>query len=838
MESLLDNAREESGHVILIQGEAGIGKTSTTRLFAERHTEDAHILWGGCDDLLTARPLGPVWDMALDETSLDAPLRGEDRYEVFHALLELMSRALRPTILVIEDLHWADGATLDLVKFLARRITRTRGLLIITYREGAVSDDAPLRTALGEVEPWTLDRIRLEPLSEAGVRSLIGDGRDVEQVLSVSGGNPFFVSELAGSDGEQVPDSIRDAIRTRVSRLTDSGRALIELASVVPSRIEILIAKDALGDIEEALAECEQAGLLEVRGESLAFRHELARRVVESDLTESRRRSLNLTVLEVCERQGGDLARCAHHARQAVDPDAMIRLLPQAAQRAAEVESHGEAVAIFRALEPYLDRFDPARRAELLQLWAYEEYVESNGGKQQITAAVDIWRSLGANEELGRSLLLASRIEWVNTRRQPALDLAHMAVDTLGDVGGEALAMAYSTLSQLGMLGNDAEMTSHWGQKALDLIGDRESEVLVHVLNNLGAMKSMTDYPDGVDDLKRSYQISERLGVTHEQIRAGVNIAWAATYWRDLDEADRWLDLALKPAYEREQPAFESYVHVIEAVVAEMRGNWDTAESIADRVVHGAKVLGTSRNVASAVIARCAVRRGRDDAWARATKAWKGALDAGEVQRTGPAGQAIAEYAWLGGSLPDDLKSQLLEVVDECARLGALWHAGDIAQFLWLAGEIDVMPEEVAEPHTLLGRGEWQAAAGFWESHGCPYEQAVCLSVGDDESRLTALATFDELGAVPAAARLRSDLQSRGVKGVPRGPQGATKENRFGLTSRQAQVLKLVSEGLTNAEIAERLFLSVRTVDHHVSAVLSKLGVASREEAARLASGA
>lgn len=838
MDALHARAGEDTGHTILIHGEAGIGKTSTARQFVERHRDDSHILWGGCDDLLTARPLGPVWDMALDESSLEAPLRSEDRYEVFHALLDLLSRGLRPTILVIEDLHWADGATLDLVKFLARRITRTHGLLIITYREGAVADEAPLRTALGDVEPWTLERIRLDPLSEAGVRSLVGDGRDVEHVLSVSGGNPFFVTELAGSDDERVPDSIRDAIRARVSRLTDSGRALIELVSVAPSRIEIVLAKDALGDVDGALAECEQAGLLEVHGESLSFRHELARRVIESDLTESRRRSLNLTVLEVCERQGRDLARCAHHAREAVDPEAMIRLLPQAARRAAEVESHGEAVATFRALDPYLDRFEPAQRAELLQLWAHEEYVENNSGKQQINAALDIWRSLDAKEDLGRALLLASRIEWVNTRRQPALDLAHEAVDTLGEIGGESLAMAYSTLSQLGMLGNDAETTFHWGEKALDLVGDHESEVLVHTLNNLGAMRSMSGYPDGIDDLERSYEISERLGVTHEQIRAAVNAAWTATYWRDLDEADRWLDLALKPAYEHEQPAFESYVHTIAAVVAEMRGDWDTAESIADRLVKGTKVLGTSRNVASAVIARCSVRRGRDDAWERAVAAFDGALAAGEVQRSGPAGQAIAEYAWLGGSLSDDVRSQLLGVMDECIRLDAVWHAGDIAQYLWLAGEIDAIPERVAEPHLLLANGDWRGAAAFWEEHGCPYERAVVLSTGDDESKLIALGLFDDLGGVPAAARLRGELQARGVKGIPRGPQKTTKENRFGLTGRQAEVLALVAEGLTNAEIAERLFVSVRTVDHHVSAVLSKLGVSTREEAARLATPA
>ncbi|MGH8913899.1 MAG: ATP-binding protein, partial [Acidimicrobiia bacterium] len=162
LDDLLASARGGNGRAILVRGEAGIGKTSVVRAFTDAHGEDAHVLWGGCDDLLTARPLGPIWDMALDEPSLGDALRGTDRYEAFSAILELMSRALRPTIVVIEDIHWADEATLDLVKFLGRRIDRTHGLLVLTYRDGEVPGDLPLRAALGDVAASALERIALE----------------------------------------------------------------------------------------------------------------------------------------------------------------------------------------------------------------------------------------------------------------------------------------------------------------------------------------------------------------------------------------------------------------------------------------------------------------------------------------------------------------------------------------------------------------------------------------------------------------------------------------------------------------------------------------------------
>jgi DNA-binding NarL/FixJ family response regulator len=132
--------------------------------------------------------------------------------------------------------------------------------------------------------------------------------------------------------------------------------------------------------------------------------------------------------------------------------------------------------------------------------------------------------------------------------------------------------------------------------------------------------------------------------------------------------------------------------------------------------------------------------------------------------------------------------------------------------------------------------GRWRDAAAAWEGIGCPYERATALYDSDDEGDLlAALETLDELGAVPAAKLIRRKLQSLGIRRIPRGPRRATRANPAGLTPRQVEVLDLIVNGLTNAEIADELFVSPKTVDHHVSAILAKLDVGSRREAASVA---
>lgn len=834
LHGLLDQATTGSGRVALVRGEAGIGKTSVVREFVAG-VDDAHVLWGGCDDLLAARPLGPIRDMAFDEPTLEAALQSDDRQDTLHAVFELLTRTLRPTVMVMEDMHWADDATLDLLTFIGRRIDRTHGLVIVTYRDEETPVDHPLRVTLGDLPYGVVERIQLEPLSVEGVREMAGGGIDTDNLWKLTGGNPFFVSEAVATAAEHVPVSIRDAVHARVQRLSEDARRLVELAAVAPSRIEIDIVTTILGESEEAVAECEEAGILELSGNSLHFRHELARRAVERDLPEITRRHLNLDTLNACESLGYDVSRCAHHAREAEDAQAILRILPGAARRASELESHAEALATLRALEPYLEMMAQEQLADHYDLWSYEEYLGGDADTELIEKGIEIRRVLGEPVALANSLVIASRIAWVGTNRALAMRYAEEAAAVVGDIGGEDLARSYSVLSQLAMLGGFADEAIGWAEKALALLGEEDHPVRAHALNNLGTIKMAAEVPGASEELLESRRISAELGLLHDETRACVNIAWNHLSHMELDEANGWIDEALRVTENAEMPSFESYAHTERAWWHEMRGEWDQAEDMCNSILEVSSSLRTSQSHCTSLLARMAVRRGSSQALELLNDAVARAEYADEAQRLGPAYTALAEYRWLGGEIPAPQIGRALEVMEWCFEHHSRWAASEIAQWFFLSGDLVALPEGTTEPHRLLCEGQWAEAATWWAQHGLPYEQAVALSLGDVEAGLEALGILDRLGAVPVATRTRKRLQSEGVKGIPRGPLKATRDHDLGLTARQAEVLSLLGEELTNTQIADRLFLSTRTVDHHVSAILSRLGADSRDEAVRIA---
>jgi DNA-binding CsgD family transcriptional regulator len=504
------------------------------------------------------------------------------------------------------------------------------------------------------------------------------------------------------------------------------------------------------------------------------------------------------------------------------------------------MESHREAVAHFRALEPHLDRLSAGDRAEHYVLWAYEEHLGNDLGRAEELADIGITlsRRLGDPAKLGNALLVGSRIAWVRNRRASAVEMANEAASVLESVGGEDLAFAYSTISQLAMLAAEEERAIWYGQKALAVVGEGPSRVRAHALNNMGTARMMSRYPVGMEELETSYLLSQEIGYSHEQVRAAVNISWVAISHRDLPTGELWATRAHDLALQREMPAFAFYATGALALIDEMRGRWPDAEARVCEVLENPAGPDNAKLVATTLLGRLMARRGEPEAKRRLFDGWERALRADEIQRTGPAAIALAEYSWIGGNLDQSIFPKLREVLADCIDRDSPWVGGELAFWLHLVGEIDQLPEMAPEPYQLSIAGDWESAAEFWEERGIPYDRAVALSLGSDQARIEALGIFDDLGAIPVATRLRSELVEAGIAGVPRGPTKATRENAFGLTPRQMDVLGYLAEGLTNAEIADVLFVSTRTVDHHVSAILDKLGVSSRSDAVSAAKDA
>jgi DNA-binding CsgD family transcriptional regulator len=201
-----------------------------------------------------------------------------------------------------------------------------------------------------------------------------------------------------------------------------------------------------------------------------------------------------------------------------------------------------------------------------------------------------------------------------------------------------------------------------------------------------------------------------------------------------------------------------------------------------------------------------------------------------ELQHRWPGIAGIAEYRWLIGAA-DRIGEVVIGPYGEAIETDSAWARGELGFWMWRAGLIGYAPERAATPFALQIDGEWRAAAEAWHDIGCPYEEAMALADGDQSALLASLEILDGLEARPLASLVRRRLRERGVEHIPRGPRAATKADKAGLTSRQREVLELMARGLTNAEIAERLYLTKKTVEHHVSAILQKVGVDSRAKA-------
>src|SRR5512132_1491920 len=356
----LDGVLATGGRVVLVAGEAGIGKSALVRRFTERRSADARFLLGACDPLLTPRALGPLHDIARQTDGRLAELlaSGGPREAVFAAFLDQLAQPSRRQVVVVEDAHWADEATLDLLVFLGRRMERTRALLLVTYRDDELGGDHPLRAVVGRLAPETVRHLRLPPLSEAAVAELARRaGRPAAGLRALTGGNPLLVTEvLAAGDG--VPLTVRELVLARFGGLPADAQEVVRLVAVVPTRAELWLVEEAARPAPSAVEVGVSAGLLVVGEEAVGFRHELLRQAVEGSLSALGRRELNRRVLEVLARSTGrqvDVARLVHHAREAGDTEAVLRYAPEAARQAAAVAAHREAVGHYRAVLAHAD---------------------------------------------------------------------------------------------------------------------------------------------------------------------------------------------------------------------------------------------------------------------------------------------------------------------------------------------------------------------------------------------------------------------------------------------------------------------------------------------------
>ena len=832
---IAEQARSGEGRLVLVEGEAGVGKSALLEQFTQ-DLPDSRLLSGACDSMFTPRPLGPLFDIAQQvHGRLRSLCRAEaSREQLFDAFLtELCEQGPLPVV-VIEDVHWADEATLDLLGFLARRIREIAVLLIVSYRNDELADTHPLRIALGHLAVQRCTRrLPLAPLSAQAVRMLsAGRGVDPEELYSVTGGNPFYIHAVLEAGLGEVPGSARDVVLARAARLGPKARETLEAGALIGGTVDERLLRHVVAG--PALAEVISSGLV-VGHPVLRFRHEIARQAIEQAVSPARRSELHARILQGLRNLGcDDDARLAFHAEQAGDGPAALEHAAAAGRRARTLASHREAAGQFERALRFADGEAPASiAARWIELATELSMIDSwSDAETAYTRALENWRAAGDPRGEGDTLRRMSGVLWRLCRGDEILAAAEAAVAILEPLGDTAeLAAAYGSLA-----------AHQNGPGRLDIVvplARRAQELAVRfgvpaVQSRAATTEAQAVWFAGGDwepVLRRALSIALENGIEYEAGFAYTNLHELHYGNRDYAKADPYFHDGVAYCEDHDLGTYHNCLRGIRTSTLERLGRWDESVRMAEAVL-ATVASPVNRMIPMTSLAMVAARRGEPDVWPHLDAAMTAADGSAGYMYIGAVRLARAEARWLESDLT--AARQEAELADDgCADATDPWLNGEIAVWLRRTGSPRTSQRELAEPYRLQLIGDHRGAAELFDALGCPYDAALALLDAPDELALRrALDICNSLGAVATARIIRQKMRSLGIRFVPAGQRAATRENPLGLTQREQEVLELLCEGRTNASIAAKLVISPKTVDHHVSSVLAKLGVSKRTEVA------
>jgi DNA-binding CsgD family transcriptional regulator/tetratricopeptide (TPR) repeat protein len=845
LESLSTLAADASvgrGSMVFIAGEAGAGKTSVIRAFLNHHPTPALI--GACDSIPTPGQLWPLRDLAERASpALREPVLAQsDRETLFRAALAELSARSGETVMVIEDIHWADDATLDLLRFLGRRVADTRGLVIATYRDDDAAQLHRLRLVLGDLATIpSLHRITLPPLSRDAVAHLArGRADDVDTLYARTGGNAFFVSEMLAA-GSHLPDSIGDAIRARYARLTPPARTVLDLAAVMGESMEMSELQAIAGEQRHALIDTIESGALILEGRTIRFRHALVRDAVLSALSPIARMELYGRVFDTAQERTAsiDPATMAHFAEEAGRFDAVAVYAKAAAQRAASLRSYREAAVQYQRAIRYSTGWELAERSELLGQLASATYYCGSGETDidVLRGVVTSCRSDGDEPRLVDHLISLAWLlndEGMLEESAACADEAVIRADELGDPALRAAALC--ALADIRYQAGDSAAALEMDAVALELaLATGRSRTAVHAGITMGSALLASDRPAGIALLDECVERARREHFDGEVAHALGILGFHSIDMFELQQGREILQEMLDFTAEHDLDCWWRWAAIGMAKLMVTTGEWAHASDFATRATRIQSGCFLNRLYGHLTIARIRARRGDPDVGEAIEDAIASCSGASFPSIACAIDLMRAEAAYLAGDdrLADEIAQPALAMA---IRYHMPWVAGPLAHLVLRAGGALSSDYEPIGPYRFERTGCWVDAHAAWQALGAPYEAACALSMAGDENALReAFAAFERLGARPMAGRVTRNLRELGIASVPRGPRTATKAHPFGLTAREAEVLALLAEGCTNGEIAERLYLSGRTVEHHVSAILTKLDVKTRREAVRAA---
>ena len=706
------DARQGSGRLVLVYGESGIGKTALLEAFQHRSPE-LRWLWGGCERLITPRPLGPLFDIAAQASGELASLAtqaGVPRERLFAAFLAEIGTAPASTgpastapastgpagtatVAVMEDVHWADEATIDLLSYLGRRLSRSPALVVATYRDNEIPGDHPFRLVLGDLATQRgTRRMQLSPLTPGAVRALAGP-RDVDaaELHRVTGGNPFYVSEILEAGWPSVPPTVRDAVLARLFRTEYGTRELIEASAVIGPRVDpgLLAALTPDPDPGPAISDALGTGLLVADGSALRFRHELVRMAVEAAIPPHRTASLHAALLAALEQRGdSDPATLAHHAAGAGNAPAVLRHAAEAGRRSAALGARRAAAAQFeRALE-FAGGATGETRAALHEA-AAEQYAMLDRWQQAEAAlrtAIGLRRELGHELRAGDNLRMLSMTMNGLCQGEEADVVAAQAVQVLESLPPSTeLAWAYANVGVIrigsGHLRDGAAVLGRARALGEQL---NAPDVLSFALNGLGLALTWSGQ-DGADLVEQALRLALAADLQEHAARAHSSRQEIAIGRSQFDVAERYFAAGTEYCDEHEIGVFSQCLRGFRSYALLAQGRWDDAARLSERMLRG-RLSPVNRIKPLHVLGLIRGRRGEPGAWPALDEALDLATAASEVQCIVLIQVARAELSWLAGDR-DAALAELRSARDRAREFGDQLTSGATAIWLHRLGE-------------------------------------------------------------------------------------------------------------------------------------------------------
>ena len=819
LRTAFDRARSAGGQVAVVHGDAGIGKTSVVAAFLK--DSRTHALLGRCDDTSVPTPLGPFRDVF---RSAGSP----DHHDPDGARDETARLLDRAPVMVIEDIHWADEASFDLLTHFCRRIDDYRSLIVLTHRP----DGPPALTrCLAQIPSDRVTDIALAPLSlETVVGWAAEHGRNGEEVFAKTGGNPFLVDEVLASPSDEIPVRISTTTLARLSTLSDPARERAELLAQFPGGAPWPVIDALRPSGAEAAAELERHRWLDTRGDRVLLRHELIREAIAESIPVAIRRALNQEILDALIDQNAGPAAIAHHAAEAGHEQRSIDYAIVAAQQLSLAGAHHDALLHLERVAHLAHLLPDQERAQFVEALGLERMAadDVDGAYDAMMESFERWQALGDRGSAARALRQASAAQrWRGEAAQSGESLRR------------ALALLDGTDHDLERfrtqitIGQNAGLTSNW-HSALDALaaalnatdGVPDDTVAVAIAMRADARRLLGEESGALADYTRSLEMAEPTAPSRTTTllnRVATSLAVLAPV-----KAAHHLADAERAARQKQSEHTDRFIAELRGGLEFMQGRWEEAIGSIEHLIDDPL---TTRTRPALVAGLIRARRGDATGVDLVTEAHRRASALADIQRLGGTAAALAELLWLGLA-PDQTADEIKAVTELAHRSGHARYSAELAVWCRRLGLDGGMANEAGPPEFLMEfDGEWEPAASRWAARGVPYLEVMALGFsGEEQAIRTAIEQATTLGAHVVADRLRAQLRDLGHH-VRRGRSRTTLDNPGGLTNRQVDVVRLLAEGLTNQQIADRLFISPKTVDHHVSAILTALSVAGRAEA-------